>query len=247
MSGAHIWTADKDTVIFTFLKKTAHQIWAQCSNSKWSESVWLGQNEHPQISFLFGWSAYSHSTPTVWYDIVDLELWAHIWWFSSTHQYCRSAKYEPATTTLSGSTNIVYVWSWDSGTYLSKIIVFWTHGKICETRFEEVILVKKYFNQNICSSRTRNSLEKWSYEFSHQNLIFPTRLKKNLGPTVWILLHLRVNGFLSANGEVAADRVSTDDLCSYQFVWYRSVASFVALALWSWISCFVFWVISLRR
>ena len=183
--------------IYIFEKKTAHQIWAQCSNSKWSESVWLGQNENHQISFLFGWSADSQSTPTVWYDIVDLELWAHIWWFSSTHQYCRSAKYEPAATTLSGSTNIEYLWSWDSGTYFSKIVVFWTHGKFFETRFEEVILVKKYFNQNFCSSRTRNSLEKWSYEFSHQNLIFPTRLKKNLGPTVWILLHLRVNGFLN--------------------------------------------------
>ena len=55
-----------------------------------------------------------------------------------------------------------------------------------EPRFEEVILVKKYFSQNFCFSRTRNSLEKLSYEFSHQNLIFPTRLKKYLGPTVWI-------------------------------------------------------------
>ena len=57
-----------------------------------------------------------------------------------------------------------------------------------ETRFEEVILIKKYFDQFFCSSRTRNSLKKWSYEFSHQNPIFPTRLKKYLGPTAWILM-----------------------------------------------------------
>ena len=85
----------------------------------------------------------------------------------------------------------------DFETYFGKKVLFWRCFFNFDPRFEEVILVGKIFNLNFRVKRVRNTLEKWSYYFSHQNLIFPTRLKKNLGSMVWILIHFPVNGLLN--------------------------------------------------
>ena len=39
-------------------------------------------------------------------DHLELELEAHIWWFCSTHEYCKTAKYELPTPSLSPSSSI---------------------------------------------------------------------------------------------------------------------------------------------